>query len=116
MTALDAPLACMTDLVRWHLDPGARLRATASRADEDVRRVVGDAIWVVVAGDSRQGLNETKEEDELSPALPRLVVGSRVKQLDRVGERLHFELVSGDGPARGWLTKQIGGVNMLRRE
>jgi len=45
----------------------------------------------------------------------RLQRGALIKELELVGERLHYELLEGDGPTTGWVSLKLKGKDMLKR-
>jgi len=75
-----------------------------------------EVVWAVVGGGALGGIVVRKDEDPSSEVLLRLAQGARVKELERIGERLHFEKLSGDGPASGWVSTVVKGKEMLKRD
>jgi len=67
-----------------------------------------DKFWEVVGGADRGGivvrqgraLDSAKETERLS-------TGSQLQEKEVVGDRLHYVLVSGSGPATGWVTLRL---------
>jgi len=56
-------------------------------------------------------------KDLKSPAASdRLSTGAIVEELELVGERLHYRLVTGRGPDKGWVSLRIGEKTLLVRE
>lgn len=45
----------------------------------------------------------------------RLSTGAKVEELELVGERLHFQRVSGTGPSEGWISISLKGKELARR-
>lgn len=71
-------------------------------------------IWEVVGGEDKGGIL-VREAVELSSdkLAVRLATGSTVRELSLVGERLHFELVRGAGPATGWVSIRLNHKDLL---
>lgn len=67
-----------------------------------------DALWEVVGGADRGGII-VRLGPELSSAQHsrRLATGSLVACLELLGERLHFRLVTGEGPESGWISIRL---------
>lgn len=75
------------------------------------------AIWRVVGGASGGGIIVRAGKSKTSPKRDkRLSVGSRVREIEFDGDRLHYELVAGEGPAIGWVSTKITGAELLIRE
>jgi len=73
--------------------------------------------WEVVGGVDKGGIMVREGCDLKSPAASdRLATGSMVEELELVGERLHYRLVTGKGPDKGWVSLRIGGKDLLVRE
>eukprot|EP00930_Biecheleria_cincta_P032318 TRINITY_DN22427_c0_g1_i1.p1 TRINITY_DN22427_c0_g1~~TRINITY_DN22427_c0_g1_i1.p1 ORF type:complete len:1043 (-),score=216.13 TRINITY_DN22427_c0_g1_i1:272-3376(-) len=74
--------------------------------------------WEVVGADfCRDGLVVRSDSSVASEARPgRLAVGAVVKELDLCNDRLHYVLVSGDGPEIGWVSTRLRGRDLLVRE
>lgn len=70
--------------------------------------------WEVVGGADKggivvregQGLSSTQTADRLS-------TGAIVEELELKGERLHYKLVTGTGPAEGWVSLKVSGKELL---
>eukprot|EP00930_Biecheleria_cincta_P056174 TRINITY_DN42344_c0_g1_i1.p1 TRINITY_DN42344_c0_g1~~TRINITY_DN42344_c0_g1_i1.p1 ORF type:complete len:1140 (+),score=179.59 TRINITY_DN42344_c0_g1_i1:61-3480(+) len=89
---------------------------TKDRADADVPKDAPTEIWEVHGGSHPDGLLVRTSEELSSHLLPnRLARGSRVKQLQLRGIRLHFERISGDGPEEGWVSLKSSGKDLLRK-
>jgi len=58
----------------------------------------------------RTGKNLKSPEEKL-----RLAKGSLVKELELSGDRLHYELLEGEGPVTGWVSMKVKGKDMLKR-
>ncbi|CAJ1416837.1 unnamed protein product [Effrenium voratum] len=67
--------------------------------------------WEIVGGKDK-GLVVRAGAELSSPELGRVETGALVAELERRGQRLHFRLLSGSGPAEGWLTLQLGGRDL----
>ncbi|CAE7553261.1 unnamed protein product [Symbiodinium necroappetens] len=72
--------------------------------------------WEVVGGGDKGGIlvrsGQATSSDQLSE---RLSTGARVEELELVGERLHYKLVSGAGPAEGWVSLSLKDKRLLQR-
>mmetsp|Transcript_139278 Transcript_139278/g.445255 ORF Transcript_139278/g.445255 Transcript_139278/m.445255 type:complete len:1059 (-) Transcript_139278:66-3242(-) len=75
-------------------------------------------VWRVVGGGDKGGLL-VRAEKQLSSAqeAERLATGAVVKALehDDVQGRLHYELLAGGGPSRGWVSTQLQGRPLLEK-
>jgi len=65
------------------------------------------ADWKVVGGISSDGIRVREEASVFSTRLQRLSTGSLVKELAVQDNRLHYELIQGDGPPRGWVSLRL---------
>lgn len=74
----------------------------------------GSNIWEVVGGGDSGGIL-VRSGRELSSAKleARLCKGSRVRELERVGDRLHYEIISGMGPTSGWVSVRLNHKDLL---
>mmetsp|Transcript_22242 Transcript_22242/g.51985 ORF Transcript_22242/g.51985 Transcript_22242/m.51985 type:complete len:295 (+) Transcript_22242:39-923(+) len=64
--------------------------------------------WDVVGGAGKGGILVRQGQDVRSPAEEaRLATGAVVEQLALVGERLKYRLLSGEGPAEGWVSTRL---------
>mmetsp|Transcript_1830 Transcript_1830/g.5770 ORF Transcript_1830/g.5770 Transcript_1830/m.5770 type:complete len:258 (+) Transcript_1830:142-915(+) len=71
--------------------------------------------WEVVGGAEKGGVLVKEGKDASSKQLPqRLTTGSVIEELDLVGERLHFRLLTGNGPPEGWISTVISKKVMAR--
>lgn len=71
-------------------------------------------VWEVVGGSDKCGILVRSGQDTSSAEeSTRLSTGSLVKELALSGARLHYELLEGKGPARGWVSIQIKGKDLL---
>ena len=73
-------------------------------------------MWEVVGGAEKGGIL-VRESSDLSSAVleNRLETGSKVKEVQWQEGRLGYELVSGKGPAKGWVTVNLKGKELLVR-
>ena len=72
------------------------------------------AIWEVVGGADKGGIIVRDSCDLASSILSnRLATGAKVKGLDFTDGRLYYELVSGTGPLKGWVTVNLKGKDLL---
>jgi len=76
----------------------------------------GERLWLVVGGADKGGILVREGQAVSSSAVAdRLSVGAVVRQAGLVGERLQYELVSGGGPAKGWVSTVLGsGKELLK--
>lgn len=66
--------------------------------------------WIVVGGANKGGILVRRDAELSSPKhSERLAFASIVEQLSLQGERLQYRLLSGQGPATGWLTTRLSG-------
>ena len=72
--------------------------------------------WEVVGGGDKGGILVRSGQGTSSEQLPeRLSTGARVEELELVGERLHYKLISGTGPATGWVSTSLKDKPLLQR-
>lgn len=72
------------------------------------------ALWEVVGGAAGGGILVREGEKLTSPELPsRLATGAIVRQKELKGERLCFEVLSGDGPSTGWVSLKLKGRDLV---
>lgn len=70
--------------------------------------------WEVVGGGDKGGILVRKGQDLKSPAEDnRLSTGAVVEQVELVGERLNYKLVTGTGPPTGWVSTKLTGKDLL---
>ncbi|CAJ1368631.1 unnamed protein product [Effrenium voratum] len=92
-----------------------KLARTASICSEPPMPVTG-STWQVIGGRCAGGVLVRTGQDLKSPeAQLRLGFRAKVRELDLVGTRLHFELVDGFGPATGWVSIKFSGKDLLFR-
>lgn len=73
-------------------------------------------LWYVSGGAASGGVLVRKGQETASdPEAERLGTGALVKEVEYVsgGSRLHYELVSGDGPQSGWVSTKIKNNELL---
>jgi len=77
--------------------------------------VPGDGqLWVVIGGGSAGGIVVRVGKDTKSRELMfRLQTGARVEEIERVGDRLHYRRILGDGPDFGWVSLYYKGYQLL---
>ncbi|CAJ1395203.1 unnamed protein product [Effrenium voratum] len=74
-------------------------------------------MWEVVGGADRGGIIVRKNLDLASPMEEtRLSTGAKVKEVDFQDGRLCYELVTGSGPAIGWVTVSLKGKELLVKQ
>lgn len=72
------------------------------------------ANWEVVGGAEKGGILVREGQSLKSPeASERLSHGALVEELELVGERLHYKLLTGTGPAEGWVSLKMSGKDLL---
>uniref|UniRef100_A0A7S0ARE0 Thioesterase domain-containing protein n=1 Tax=Pyrodinium bahamense TaxID=73915 RepID=A0A7S0ARE0_9DINO len=71
------------------------------------------AIWEIVGGADKGGILVREGQALGSPATKdRLSTGATVEELELAGDRLHYKLVEGTGPAEGWISIKISGKDL----
>jgi hypothetical protein len=71
-------------------------------------------IWEVVGGAANGGIIVRTGKDKSSTeAAERLSKGAKIRVVDRVGFRVGYELISGEGPQRGWVISKLQGKELL---
>ncbi|CAJ1416004.1 unnamed protein product [Effrenium voratum] len=70
-------------------------------------------MWEVVGGVDKGGIIVREDLDLASAAVGRLSCGAKVKELACQEGRLHYELVSGEGPKTGWVTTSLKGKELV---
>lgn len=70
--------------------------------------------WEVIGGGEKGGLVVRDGQSTNSNQLDRLATGSIVTELEKVGDRIHYELISGSGPNKGWVSINLKGKELLR--
>mmetsp|Transcript_722 Transcript_722/g.1935 ORF Transcript_722/g.1935 Transcript_722/m.1935 type:complete len:620 (-) Transcript_722:19-1878(-) len=74
------------------------------------------AVWEIVGGGESGGVLVREGRDLKSPQEPeRLSRGARVEEVELLGERLHYKLKDGRGPAEGWISVRISGKELAVR-
>lgn len=70
--------------------------------------------WEVVGGVDKGGIL-VREGQALgsSASAQRLSTGAEVEELEIIGDRLHYQLVSGTGPTDGWVSIKVSGKDLL---
>eukprot|EP00438_Fugacium_kawagutii_P004886 Skav232193 [mRNA] locus=scaffold4523:86227:87191:- [translate_table: standard] len=75
-------------------------------------------MWEVVGGADKGGII-VREGSDLASAIfsSRLATGAKVKEVEMAADgRLCYELVSGSGPANGWVTVNLKGKDLLVKD
>mmetsp|Transcript_52163 Transcript_52163/g.121321 ORF Transcript_52163/g.121321 Transcript_52163/m.121321 type:complete len:388 (+) Transcript_52163:101-1264(+) len=71
------------------------------------------ALWEIVGGADRGGILAREGRSLNSPGLKeRLATGAIVEELELEGERLHYKLLEGGGPAEGWISTKVSGKDL----
>lgn len=95
------------------LQPGEEVRQkeVERRVEVLTRRLT---VWAVTAGAGRGGIMVREGVSLKSPELrARLETGSLVRELATRGDRLHYQLLQGEGPMSGWVSLRAAGVDLL---
>mmetsp|Transcript_81494 Transcript_81494/g.174595 ORF Transcript_81494/g.174595 Transcript_81494/m.174595 type:complete len:646 (-) Transcript_81494:95-2032(-) len=72
------------------------------------------AIWKVIGGGKSGGIVVREGQKLATPETPeKLEQGALVEEIQLSGERLHFNLKSGKGPAAGWVSIKMKGNSLL---
>ncbi|CAJ1448886.1 unnamed protein product [Effrenium voratum] len=75
-----------------------------------------EKLWVACGGAGKGGLLVREGRELTSSALgERLATGALVKELELSDGRLHYALLSGQGPAQGWVSTQVAGKDLMQR-
>jgi len=73
-------------------------------------------VWEVVGGGDKGGIMARAGKELKSAELPeRLSTGALVRELELVGERLHYALLSGEGPAEGWVSLKVKNTDIVMK-
>lgn len=65
-------------------------------------------IWEVIGGTDKGGIMVRAGRDLTSTQHPlKLATGARVEQVERIGDRLHYRLLEGQGPSEGWVSVKL---------
>jgi len=73
-------------------------------------------VWKVVGGGDKGGILIREGQDLKSPqTAERLSTGALVKELELIGERLHYELIEGTGPQTGWASIKLKDKELLEK-
>merc|ERR1712060_403516 len=71
--------------------------------------------WIVVGGGAKGGIVVRATKRTGSKELPRLMMGARIQEIERCGQRVRFEKKDGQGPKTGWVSATINGKELLQR-
>eukprot|EP00747_Dinoflagellata_sp_TGD_P212935 gnl/TRDRNA2_/TRDRNA2_85959_c0_seq1.p1 gnl/TRDRNA2_/TRDRNA2_85959_c0~~gnl/TRDRNA2_/TRDRNA2_85959_c0_seq1.p1 ORF type:complete len:410 (+),score=101.01 gnl/TRDRNA2_/TRDRNA2_85959_c0_seq1:32-1261(+) len=72
--------------------------------------------WEVVGGVDKGGILVREGQALNSPqASSRCSTGALLEEIDLVGERLHYKLVEGVGPATGWVSVTLQGKQLVQK-
>jgi len=73
------------------------------------------AIWEVIGGKDKGGIMVREGRGLRSKeASERLAFSSFVEEVELIGERLHYKLMTGSGPTTGWVSINIGDKDLLK--
>jgi len=75
----------------------------------------GASEWIVVGGGAKGGIVVRATKRAGSKELPRLMMGARIQELEKCGQRVRFEKKEGQGPKTGWVSAAINGKELLQR-
>mmetsp|Transcript_59285 Transcript_59285/g.173394 ORF Transcript_59285/g.173394 Transcript_59285/m.173394 type:complete len:254 (-) Transcript_59285:112-873(-) len=73
-------------------------------------------MWLVVGGLDSGGIIVRKGEGVNTPQLGRIAPGSRIEQIDRNDNRMHYKRIFGDGPDFGWVSIHNKGKALVEPE
>mmetsp|Transcript_73908 Transcript_73908/g.130569 ORF Transcript_73908/g.130569 Transcript_73908/m.130569 type:complete len:262 (+) Transcript_73908:52-837(+) len=68
--------------------------------------------WKVVGGADKGGIMVREGQDKKSKELDRLSHGACIEQLQLVNDRLQYKLLTGTGPASGWVSTKLNGKKL----
>ncbi|CAE7637305.1 unnamed protein product [Symbiodinium pilosum] len=98
---------------------GCRLQAVFEDGSADVTAAVvahnPSTRWQVAGGVDTGGILVRDGRPLTSSELGRLGTGALVEELELVNDRLHYQKLSGDGPAKGWVSLQLKGKELMRK-
>mmetsp|Transcript_92368 Transcript_92368/g.287562 ORF Transcript_92368/g.287562 Transcript_92368/m.287562 type:complete len:389 (-) Transcript_92368:120-1286(-) len=70
-------------------------------------------LWEVIGGADKGGILVREGQATASAATAeRLSTGATIEEIELIGERLHYKLVDGTGPAEGWVSIKIPGKEL----
>mmetsp|Transcript_78435 Transcript_78435/g.168095 ORF Transcript_78435/g.168095 Transcript_78435/m.168095 type:complete len:181 (+) Transcript_78435:3-545(+) len=70
-------------------------------------------IWEVVGGGEKGGIVVRLGEGLKTAELGRLSTGAHIREMELIGDRLHYEKVEGDGPDFGWVSLTFKGSPLV---
>eukprot|EP00811_Abedinium_folium_P003242 NODE_12981_length_1192_cov_12.400939.p1 GENE.NODE_12981_length_1192_cov_12.400939~~NODE_12981_length_1192_cov_12.400939.p1 ORF type:complete len:310 (+),score=76.37 NODE_12981_length_1192_cov_12.400939:99-932(+) len=74
----------------------------------------GPSVWEVVGGVGKGGIIVRRGLQTTSPLTDaRLATGSTIEEIELVGERLCYTLLTGTGPANGWVSLTFQGKDLV---
>jgi len=111
-TLQEEPMAANADVV----SPDPVLQEIDLEQLEVVVRLRDRRIWEVVGGADSGGIIVRQGKSTSSSQLPeRLATGAIIEERSRQGERLHFNLVSGNGPSLGWVSMKLKDKELISK-
>lgn len=73
-------------------------------------------IWEVVGGGEQGGIIVRTGKQVTSPKeKDRIATGALIEELEVEGERMHYQVISGNGPASGWVAMKVGDKDLLAK-
>jgi len=76
--------------------------------------MVTASYWVIMGGADKGGILVREGQELKSSAVSdRLSTGAEVEQIEVIGDRFHYRLVSGSGPKEGWVSTRVRGKEQL---
>jgi len=102
--------------------PSSGTAATGSEHPKFQEEAEGKATWRVIGGEDvggiivRTGCSLNSPQARDTDGRTRVSTGALLKQVHLQGVRLHYQLLSGTGPATGWISIQTSGRHLVSRE
>mmetsp|Transcript_75005 Transcript_75005/g.160647 ORF Transcript_75005/g.160647 Transcript_75005/m.160647 type:complete len:638 (-) Transcript_75005:131-2044(-) len=96
----------------WDANPRERI---INGIVESLSKEMHEKVWEVIGGGEAGGI-VVRQGSELSSAQAkeRLSAGALVRERRRIGSRLEYQILDGDGPIGGWISTKIKDAFLLR--
>lgn len=92
----------------------SKQHSLSSTKDASARKQGGEgARWQVVGG-GEKGIVVRREAALNSAEMPRLAKGAVIEEIEKKGDRLHYQKLDGDGPDYGWVSFTFKGTPLLQ--